>query len=474
MGYSAFDSSSIIKDTSATVRPQNNIRITSITIDNASDASASGLDYNINKTFSEITFTKTTSQVRYKLEITNFGNVEKGLASISGLPNNLTYEIDNTSYSLGEKICDDNNNSQCTLGAKKTIYVTIKYKSGSGTNTSTDIVANLDFNFSDIHKVYYAGTEINYVIDGGNKTINLGNNAPSAVNISGTYTSQNYTSPNLTLNGVTSDIYVTPAITTATLSNKILSLVTSVTPDANGIYNIGSTSSCTNTLRYDGTTDNNLRYVGADPCNYVTFNGETWRIIGVFNNVGTEPLVKIVNATSAYSTSVKYNNNNKNGTKVWGKNTLYTSMSSNSAATNSMTQSVQWNVGGPNNSTTASAFYTAEIATKSDSLPIGLINVSDYGFATDNPSACDSVSIGSWNAANCSTNHDWLYFSNDGNTFTITTSQSSNYVYRITTGRIAYTTTVNTSSAARAVVYLKANVLCNSGDGSSTNPYTLS
>ena len=31
---------------------------------------------------------------------------------------------------------------------------------------------------------------------------------------------------------------------------------------------------CTNTLAYDNTVDNNLRYVGANPCNYVCFNNE--------------------------------------------------------------------------------------------------------------------------------------------------------------------------------------------------------
>ena len=42
---------------------------------------------------------------------------------------------------------------------------------------------------------------------------------------------------------------------------------------------------CTNTLAYDNTVDNNLRYVGVDPCNYVSFNNELWRIIGVMNNI---------------------------------------------------------------------------------------------------------------------------------------------------------------------------------------------
>ena len=38
-------------------------------------------------------------------------------------------------------------------------------------------------------------------------------------------------------------------------------------------------------LEYDSTSDNNLRYVGSNPANYVLFNNEQWRIIGVFNNV---------------------------------------------------------------------------------------------------------------------------------------------------------------------------------------------
>ena len=38
-------------------------------------------------------------------------------------------------------------------------------------------------------------------------------------------------------------------------------------------------------LAYDETTDNNLRYIGANPNNYVLLNNELWRIIGVFNNI---------------------------------------------------------------------------------------------------------------------------------------------------------------------------------------------
>lgn len=41
----------------------------------------------------------------------------------------------------------------------------------------------------------------------------------------------------------------------------------------------------TTNLSTDGTEDNNVRYIGSDPNNYVEFNGELWRIVGVMNNI---------------------------------------------------------------------------------------------------------------------------------------------------------------------------------------------
>ena len=38
-----------------------------------------------------------------------------------------------------------------------------------------------------------------------------------------------------------------------------------------------------NGLEIDDTNDQNLRYVGATPKNYISFNNELWRIVGVFN-----------------------------------------------------------------------------------------------------------------------------------------------------------------------------------------------
>ncbi len=52
----------------------------------------------------------------------------------------------------------------------------------------------------------------------------------------------------------------------------------------NKIRNIAAEKT-TSELRNDETVDRNIRYIGKDPHNYVRFNDELWRIIGVMNNV---------------------------------------------------------------------------------------------------------------------------------------------------------------------------------------------
>lgn len=79
------------------------------------------------------------------------------------------------------------------------------------------------------------------------------------------------------------------------------------------------------TLAYDGTVDNNLRYIGSNPANYVTFNNELWRIIGWMNNIddgkGTkETRIKLIRNESignySWDTSVS---NNGYGVNEWSE-----------------------------------------------------------------------------------------------------------------------------------------------------------
>ena len=59
----------------------------------------------------------------------------------------------------------------------------------------------------------------------------------------------------------------------------------------NGLFDYNALS---NGLKKDNTSDANIRYEGANPNNYVSFNDELWRIIGVFGDniklVRSEPL----------------------------------------------------------------------------------------------------------------------------------------------------------------------------------------
>ena len=70
-------------------------------------------------------------------------------------------------------------------------------------------------------------------------------------------------------------------------TNVISKLAKDADSSSTDVYTVPdkTSDSCTYTLAYDGTSDNNLRYVGANPCNYVKVDGEYWRIIGVMNNI---------------------------------------------------------------------------------------------------------------------------------------------------------------------------------------------
>ena len=72
-----------------------------------------------------------------------------------------------------------------------------------------------------------------------------------------------------------------------TAAEKIAALASEADKTSTDVYTVPNktSDSCTYTLAYDGTTDNNLRYVGKNPCNYVKIDNEYWRIIGVMNNI---------------------------------------------------------------------------------------------------------------------------------------------------------------------------------------------
>ena len=278
------------------------------------------------------------------------------------------------------------------------------------------------------------------------------------------------------------------------------------------------------------------RYIGADPNNYVKFNDELWRIIGVFDtDDGTgkvEKRLKIIRNESigSYSwdnkdtTTGAENNYGKNewaearlnyllnpgheseiagGSLYWnrgagncykGQNNSTTSCDFTSTGltdtAKSMIGDAKWYLGGSStyNDVTPPMFYTRERGTTVYSGhstswigKVGLMYPSDYGYATSggsstNRNSCLAKELYNWDSSGYSDckNNDWMY---NGNIWQWTMSpraDDSYYVFIvINSGFVNSIHAYNTTRAGRPVVYLKSTIKVISGSGTTSSPYIL-
>ena len=248
--------------------------------------------------------------------------------------------------------------------------------------------------------------------------------------------------------------------------------------------------------------DNNARYIGANPNNYVWFNNELWRIIGVFNNIddGTgnkEARLKIIrnealNERKAWDTA---------GTNDWSSASLQeelntTYLNSIQSPYKEMIGNAVWNLGGLSISisdsnyygtATSSIWYSYERGTTvydgsstTWTGSIGIMYASDYGYATSGGSTIDratclTTELYNWgNIEECKEN-SWLYTGKTAQRFLDVDSSSNNYVFVLpVSGTIARSNVTLANSEVSPALYLSSNVRITGGDGSHDNPYTLS
>ena len=257
----------------------------------------------------------------------------------------------------------------------------------------------------------------------------------------------------------------------------------------------------TTTLAYDEA--NNLRYIGADPNNYVLFNDELWRIIGVFSEdthgVSGQKLIKIIRSESLGSIAWDSANTNDwstaslqttlNGDYLNGSGS-YASTGIKSDTARNMIETITWKLGGSStyNDVTSSMFYERERGTTvysgrptTWSGKVALMYPSDYGYATSggsttNRDACLAKELYNWNSSSFSDckNNDWLYDSSITQ-WTLTPRSSNSYFVFIVadTGYVNHTSLAGLSYGVRPSVYLTSNVKISGGDGTSNSPYTL-
>ena len=236
--------------------------------------------------------------------------------------------------------------------------------------------------------------------------------------------------------------------------------------------------------------DGNVRYMGANPDNYVSFNNELWRIIGVFDvksseNGQLEKRLKIIKSESLGE--MLWDSNRKNN---WETSSLKSSL--NGYYLDKLTSSAKeqladtyWNLGGSstNKDVTASMFYERERGVNVyGSNPtywigkIGLMYPSDYGYATSgggttNRESCLSKELYNW--PNDCKNNNYLYNFNLYQ-WTITHySGSSSGAFQIYYN-VDYNGVNIYGNVVSPSLYLKYSLQITGGDGTQENPYTLS
>lgn len=255
------------------------------------------------------------------------------------------------------------------------------------------------------------------------------------------------------------------------------------------------------------------RYEGKNPNNYVWFNNEYWRIIGVFDSashgVSGKNLVKIIRADvldwlvwnkltandwTASSLNSLLNDvyyNAQDGTKsryCYGyyhtdikakANCDYTKKGLQSGY-RSMIANVTWYLGGCSGPTneTAESFYECERGTTvcsgnstSTTGYIGLIYPSDYGYSVLSNSCARTTDLGSYSSSTCA-GQSWLYGKGREWTLLHATSVYSS-VFQLGSSGNLFLDRVILGFGVRPVLYLDASVYKIDGDGTLENPYII-
>ena len=263
----------------------------------------------------------------------------------------------------------------------------------------------------------------------------------------------------------------------------------------NGLEQI--THTIDNTLQVDSKFATEYRYRGGDSVvkNYVTFNNETWRIIGVIptedTNGNVENRIKIVR-----DTSIGDMNWNTKGINDWTTATLNTYLNNDyydtltSDAKNmigttkyylggykssSITTDVMWQYERKNDANRTGHYYGTNPIMQNDATKkIAIMYASDYGYAASKE--CTS-NLYDYNAsASCITTNNWLDKSintwllpqvsgNSSSAFGMNSSGFVNYYSR---------SVINYEFAVRPVLSLSSNVKISGGEGTSQKPYMLS
>ena len=288
------------------------------------------------------------------------------------------------------------------------------------------------------------------------------------------------------------------------LGNLTISNVIKVTYQKDG----SSSSGSDNVVFYlqSGTYNENIqtvsagiRYEGKNPNNYVWFNNELWRIIGVFNNTthgqSGKNLAKIIRTTSLGGYA-----RNQAGVTTWSSSGLYkmlnnTYYNADNGTGNdycylttgikadcdfrtkgiqpgyrNMIASVNWFTDGPDESYYSPyKFYSLERNGSKVNGKVGLMYPSDYGYGVLS-SVCSRINTFEEYLGSGCASQNWLYQYSLSWLNTQTTAKNPYYLHDY--GSI-YPVQTTYAYSVYPTVYLDSSVYFTSGNGSISSPYIL-
>ena len=255
------------------------------------------------------------------------------------------------------------------------------------------------------------------------------------------------------------------------------------------------------TLQVDSKFATEYRYRGGDSVvkNYVTFNNETWRIIGVIptedTNGKVENRFKIIRDTSignmkwneTQDTATNSKNNWVTGTlNTYLNNDYYNTLTSDAKniigtakyylggyKDSKMKSDIMWQYERKNEANRTGYYYgTNPIMQNDANKKIAIMYASDYGYAASKE--CTSNLYDYDGSANCITTNNWLDKSADTWLLPQGLGSSSDAFFVFSSGCVVSNRLVYFEYAVRPVLYLSSNVKISSGNGTSEQPYQLS
>ncbi len=429
------------------------------------------------KTYNSITVTITTSGGENPVDKYYFsidgGNSYQESSTPSYIFSNLTMNHEYTIQVYAKDTLGYESNEE-TIEVTTDNYVNPTVNSVTATSVSNDSITvsvNASGGTNNIQNYYYS-------INNGSYTSSSSN----TYTFSGLSAGQNYSIRVYVkdTNGVDSNVYTINAETESVtyICNTGTNLATCIknqytSQGSNGLYY--HTSSLANSAG-----DSSYRYAGANPNNYVCFGSTAstcpsdnlYRIIGVFGNQ-----VKLIKNTSIGN--YYWSGSNSSRINRWSSSTLNTGtlngtyISGLSSTWQNKIATTNWKVGGmiySNGIRTPKAAYNYEVGSSSSSTTysakIGLMYVSDYGYAASNSNWTTGLS--SYDSTTVRDNN-WMYLGSEEWTIS-RDSYVSTAAFRVDSAGDVSDSTVSNSHGVRPVFYLTSSITYASGSGLSTDP----